>query len=294
MCVGGPAEEEGGGGKGVAKTVAQNNTNGSGPTTMAEGAAEDGAAPQETNNGTGNNAITSNNNGSASEEQPGVTMEEGDNQEGVSSGRRRGKCKWFNVAKGWGFITPDDGGQDVFVHQSVIQMSGFRSLGDEEEVEFACKTSEKGLEATVVTGPGGADCHGSHRRPMTKKRFRKIRCYNCGEFANHVAAKCTMGPQPKRCHHCKSESHLIAECTLRKDRAKGGEDEDGDGAPMEGNGVASEGNGEVAAENHQVPKNSEESKSVKDSDSEMPHSTSEPVLDPSPTSENVPIAEGDS
>nr|CAD7604105.1 unnamed protein product [Timema genevievae] len=103
---------------------------------------------------------------------------------------------------------------------SVIQMSGFRSLGDEEEVEFECKNSDKGLESTLVTGLEGADCCGSHRRPTSKKRFRKIRCYNCGEFANHIAAKCTMGPQPKRCHNCKSQDHLIADCPTRLDRKK--------------------------------------------------------------------------
>ncbi|XP_026751339.1 protein lin-28 homolog isoform X3 [Galleria mellonella] len=135
---------------------------------------------------------------------------------GVVGVTRRGRCKWFNVAKGWGFITPDDGGQDVFVHQSVIQMPGFRSLGDEEEVEFECKESDKGLEATRVSGPSSVDCQGSHRRPLSKKRFRKMRCYNCGEFSNHIAAKCSMGPQPKRCHNCKSEDHLIAECPLKK------------------------------------------------------------------------------
>ncbi|XP_046666505.1 protein lin-28 homolog [Homalodisca vitripennis] len=136
--------------------------------------------------------------------------------EGVGTEKRRGRCKWFNVAKGWGFITPDDGGQDIFVHQSVIVMSGFRSLGEGEEVEFECKTSDKGLEATLVTGPDGSACVGSQRRPVAKKRFRKIRCYNCGEFANHIAAKCTLGPQPKRCHHCKSTEHLIAECPNRR------------------------------------------------------------------------------
>uniref|UniRef100_T1JDB5 CSD domain-containing protein n=1 Tax=Strigamia maritima TaxID=126957 RepID=T1JDB5_STRMM len=139
---------------------------------------------------------------------------------GGSGRRRRGHCKWFNVAKGWGFITPDDGGQDVFVHQSVIQMSGFRSLGDDEEIEFECKSSGKGLEAILVTGPEGGDCQGSHRRPMSKKRFRKMRCYNCGEFANHIAAKCALGPQPKRCHLCKAVDHLIADCPQRDDKRK--------------------------------------------------------------------------
>lgn len=91
-------------------------------------------------------------------------------------------------------------------------MSGFRSLGDAEEVEFECKMSEKGLEATRVTGPSFEDCQGSNFRPTTKRRYRKMRCYNCGEFANHIAAKCQLGPQPKRCHHCKSEDHLIADC----------------------------------------------------------------------------------
>ncbi|GIY21392.1 protein lin-28 homolog [Caerostris darwini] len=61
---------------------------------------------------------------------------------------------------------------------SVIQMPGFRSLGDEEIVEFECRSSDKGLEATAVMGPEGENCKGSHRRPMSKKRFRKIRYVN--------------------------------------------------------------------------------------------------------------------
>ncbi|KAK6170002.1 hypothetical protein SNE40_018500 [Patella caerulea] len=137
---------------------------------------------------------------------------------GGGGGRKRGHCKWFNVAKGWGFITPDDGTQDVFVHQSVVYKSGFRSLGEGEEVEFEAKPSGKGVEATFVTGPSGGECKGSDRRPMSRKKFRKIRCYNCGDFGTHLAVKCPHGPLPKRCHNCKSSGHLIADCPMRKSR----------------------------------------------------------------------------
>ncbi|XP_055914206.1 protein lin-28 homolog [Eupeodes corollae] len=133
-----------------------------------------------------------------------------------TQGVRYGKCKWFNVAKGWGFITPNDGGQEVFVHQSIIQMTGFRSLGEQEDVEFECQLTERGLEATRVSGREGADCSGSTFRPRPKKRYRRVRCYNCGEFANHIASKCQLGPQPKRCHLCKGEDHLFADCPNKK------------------------------------------------------------------------------
>ncbi len=59
--------------------------------------------------------------------------------------------------------------------QSVIQMPGFRSLGEGEEVEFEAKPSDKGVEATFVSSPGGGDCRGSDRRPLGKKKFKKIR-----------------------------------------------------------------------------------------------------------------------
>lgn len=150
------------------------------------------------------------------------------------SARKRGRCKWFNVVKGFGFITPDDGSADIFVHQSVIQMKGFRSLGDGEEVEFECRPSDKGVEATLVVGPTGTDCKGSERRPIARKKFKKIRCYNCGDFANHIAAKCPHGPLPKRCHSCKATDHLIADCPHRQPGDLSGEsggDGGGDSPP---------------------------------------------------------------
>jgi len=61
-----------------------------------------------------------------------------------------GTVKWFNDDKGYGFITPDDGGTDLFVHHSNIQMSGFKSLKDGQRVSYEAAQGKKGPEATKV------------------------------------------------------------------------------------------------------------------------------------------------
>ncbi|XP_053560741.1 protein lin-28 homolog A [Bombina bombina] len=140
-----------------------------------------------------------------------------------------GVCKWFNVRMGFGFLTMTkregvdlESPVDVFVHQSKLHMEGFRSLKEGEAVDFNFKKSSKGLESTRVTGPEGAPCIGSERRPKVKgqqkRRPKGDRCYNCGGLDHH-AKECKLPPQPKKCHFCQSLSHMVAQCSARNNQS---------------------------------------------------------------------------
>lgn len=61
-----------------------------------------------------------------------------------------GTVKWFNEAKGYGFIKPDDGSPDVFVHFSAIQAEGYKTLSEGQAVSFDTQTSDKGPQAAKV------------------------------------------------------------------------------------------------------------------------------------------------
>ena len=61
-----------------------------------------------------------------------------------------GTVKWFNADKGFGFITPDEGGKDLFVHFSAIQGSGFKTLNENQKVQYETGTGPKGPHATNI------------------------------------------------------------------------------------------------------------------------------------------------
>ena len=63
---------------------------------------------------------------------------------------QNGTVKWFDESKGFGFIAPEDGGNDVFVHYSTIDGKGFRTLTEGQRVEFDAKSGPKGPQATLV------------------------------------------------------------------------------------------------------------------------------------------------
>lgn len=70
------------------------------------------------------------------------------------SDRFVGTVKWFDARKGYGFIGPDDGSEDVFVHFSAIQGSGFKTLAEGQSVSFDVEDGPKGPQASNVTAEG--------------------------------------------------------------------------------------------------------------------------------------------
>ncbi len=65
--------------------------------------------------------------------------------------RLTGRVKWFNAQKGYGFIVPDNGGKDLFVHYSAIQSDGYKTLKEGQKVEFEIDQSDRGDKAVNVT-----------------------------------------------------------------------------------------------------------------------------------------------
>lgn len=69
-----------------------------------------------------------------------------------NSNKKTGTVKWFNDAKGFGFITPDDGGPDLFAHFSAITMNGFKTLKEGQKVQFEVVVGAKGSQAADIAG----------------------------------------------------------------------------------------------------------------------------------------------
>ncbi|CAB3408892.1 unnamed protein product [Caenorhabditis bovis] len=138
--------------------------------------------------------------------------------------RYHGTCKWFNVAKGFGFIIDDIQQKDIFVHQSNLNMGGFRSLDEFERVSYYLKEREngKGLEAyEVAASDENEELRGSRIHPIGRKKARQMRCFRCGLFTTHRAKDCPyVKDESKVCYICGLPDHISSTCPDRKNRVK--------------------------------------------------------------------------
>ncbi|CAB61008.1 Protein lin-28 [Caenorhabditis elegans] len=131
-----------------------------------------------------------------------------------------GSCKWFNVSKGYGFVIDDITGEDLFVHQSNLNMQGFRSLDEGERVSYYIqeRSNGKGREAYAVSGEvEGQGLKGSRIHPLGRKKAVSLRCFRCGKFATHKAKSCpNVKTDAKVCYTCGSEEHVSSICPERR------------------------------------------------------------------------------
>ena len=104
-----------------------------------------------------------------------------------------GKVKWFNNAKGYGFITPEEGDQDCFVHHSAILTEGFRTLVEGERVQFELEQGDNETTNGTLAGAAPAPRPG---RPATALRQRVLRHEGRGAGAERLPARPSGWPLP--------------------------------------------------------------------------------------------------
>ncbi|KAF5738120.1 cold shock domain-containing protein 3-like [Tripterygium wilfordii] len=141
--------------------------------------------------------------------------------------RSTGTVQWFNDSKGFGFIKPDDGGEDLFVHHSSIKADGFRKLFEGDSVEFQILLGPEGktqaIDVTIEKNAGGRSgggWRGNDRRSNGTGYgggAGGAGCYNCGD-PNHLARDCSRGSNSGggggSCYNCGGRGHFARDCIV--------------------------------------------------------------------------------